>query len=109
MTKQGASWASSSTNSLPPASSTSSRCWPWGSKGVVACMAVQDWSQVEKVYGDKTAQAFSGLVGTHRVSAPGGRDPGKISRNLGKRTVAGPTTKSNRPRGRKPLFRRGAH
>lgn len=59
------------------------------SKGVVACMAVQDWSQVEKVYGDKTAQAFSGLVGTHIVcQLQVGETREKISRNLGKRTVA---------------------
>ncbi|MBH1429780.1 DUF853 family protein [Stenotrophomonas maltophilia] len=59
------------------------------SKGVVACMAVQDWSQVEKVYGDKTAQAFSGLVGTHIIcQLQVGETREKISRNLGKRTVA---------------------
>lgn len=59
------------------------------SKGVVACMAVQDWSQVEKVYGDKTAQAFSGLVGTHIVcQLQVGETRERISRNLGKRTVA---------------------
>ncbi|MBA0351798.1 type IV secretion system DNA-binding domain-containing protein [Stenotrophomonas maltophilia] len=59
------------------------------SKGVVACMAVQDWSQVERVYGDKTAQAFSGLVGTHIVcQLQIGETREKISRNLGKRTVA---------------------
>lgn len=59
------------------------------SKGVVAAMAVQDWSQVEKVYGDKTAQAFSGLVGTHIVcQLQVGETREKISRNLGKRTVA---------------------
>lgn len=59
------------------------------SKGVVACMAVQDWSQVEKVYGDKTAQAFSGLVGTHIVcQLQVGETREKISRNLGKRTIA---------------------
>jgi hypothetical protein len=59
------------------------------SKGVVACMAVQDWSQVEQVYGDKTAQAFSGLVGTHIVcQLQVGETREKISRNLGKRTVA---------------------
>jgi len=59
------------------------------SKGVVACMAVQDWSQVERVYGDKTAQAFSGLVGTHIVcQLQVGETREKISRNLGKRTVA---------------------
>jgi hypothetical protein len=52
-------------------------------------MAVQDWSQVEKVYGDKTAQAFSGLVGTHIVcQLQVGETREKISRNLGKRTVA---------------------
>ncbi len=28
----GRFWASSSTNSLPPASSTSSRCWPWAGR-----------------------------------------------------------------------------
>lgn len=59
------------------------------SKGVVACMAVQDWSQVEKVYGDKTAQAFSGLVGTHIIcQLQVGETREKVSRNLGKRTVA---------------------
>ncbi|MGS7873624.1 type IV secretion system DNA-binding domain-containing protein [Stenotrophomonas forensis] len=59
------------------------------SKGVVACMAVQDWSQVEKVYGDKTAQAFSGLVGAHIIcQLQVGETREKISRNLGKRTVA---------------------
>lgn len=59
------------------------------SKGVVACMAVQDWSQLEKIYGDKTAQAFSGLVGTHIVcQLQVGETREKISRNLGKRTVA---------------------
>lgn len=59
------------------------------SKGVVACMALQDWSQVERVYGDKTAQAFSGLVGTHIVcQLQIGETREKISRNLGKRTVA---------------------
>ncbi|WP_193059228.1 TraM recognition domain-containing protein, partial [Pseudomonas sp. K8] len=59
------------------------------SKGVVACMAVQDWSQVEKVYGDKTARAFSGLVGTHIVcQLQVGETREKISRSLGKRTVA---------------------
>ncbi len=59
------------------------------SKGVVACMAVQDWSQVERVYGDKTGQAFSGLVGTHIVcQLQVGETREKISRNLGKRTVA---------------------
>lgn len=59
------------------------------SKGVVACMAVQDWSQVERVYGDKTAQAFSGLVGTHIVcQLQIGETREKISRNMGKRTVA---------------------
>lgn len=59
------------------------------SKGVVACMAVQDWSQVERVYGDKTAQAFSGLVGTHIVcQLQIGETREKISRNLGRRTVA---------------------
>lgn len=59
------------------------------SKGVVACMAVQDWSQVERVYGDKTAQAFSGLVGTHIVcQLQVGETRERISRNLGKRTVA---------------------
>ena len=57
------------------------------SKGVVACMAVQDWSQVEKVYGDKTAQAFSGLVGIHHLPASGRRDPREDLPNLGKRTV----------------------
>ncbi|MCX3879559.1 type IV secretion system DNA-binding domain-containing protein [Stenotrophomonas maltophilia] len=59
------------------------------SKGVVACMAVQDWSQVERVYGDKTAQAFSGLVGTHIVcQLQIGETREIICRNLGKRTVA---------------------
>jgi len=59
------------------------------SKGVVAAMAVQDWSQVEKVYGDKTAQAFAGLVGIHVVcQLQVGETREKISRNLGKRTVA---------------------
>ncbi|MCE4342753.1 type IV secretion system DNA-binding domain-containing protein [Xanthomonas hortorum pv. vitians] len=59
------------------------------SKGVVAAMAVQDWSQVEKVYGDKTAQAFSGLVGTHIIcQLQVGETREKISRNLGKHTVA---------------------
>lgn len=59
------------------------------SKGVVAFMAVQDWSQVEKVYGDKIAQAFSGLVGTHIVcQLQVGETREKISRNLGKRTIA---------------------
>jgi len=59
------------------------------SKGVVACMAVQDWSQVEKVYGDKTAQAFSSMVGTHVIcKLQSGDTRERISRNLGKRTVA---------------------
>lgn len=59
------------------------------SKGVVACMAVQDWSQVEEVYGDKAAQAFSGLVGTHIIcQLQVGETRERISRNLGKRTVA---------------------
>lgn len=59
------------------------------SKGVVACMAVQDWSQVEEVYGDKAAQAFSGLVGTHIIcQLQVGETRVRISRNLGKRTVA---------------------
>lgn len=59
------------------------------SKGVVACMAVQDWSQVERIYGDKTAQAFSGLVGTHIIChLQIGETREKVSRNLGKRTVA---------------------
>lgn len=59
------------------------------SKGVVACMAVQDWSQVERIYGDKTAQAFSGLVGTHIIcQLQVGETREKVSRNLGKRTVA---------------------
>lgn len=59
------------------------------SKGVVVVAAVQDWSQVEKVYGDKTAQAFSGLIGIHCVAQlQVGETREKISRNLGKRTVA---------------------
>ena len=66
------------------------------SKGVVAAMAVQDWSQVEKVYGDKTAQAFSGLVGTHIVCmVQAGETRDRISRNLGKRTVAWRTHDDN--------------
>jgi len=52
-------------------------------------MAVQDWSQVEEVYGDKAAQAFSGLVGTHIIcQLQVGETRVRISRNLGKRTVA---------------------
>lgn len=59
------------------------------SKGVVACIAVQDWSQVEKVYGDKTAQAFSSMVGTQVIcKLQSGDTRERISRNLGKRTVA---------------------
>ncbi|MCO7473066.1 type IV secretion system DNA-binding domain-containing protein [Stenotrophomonas maltophilia] len=59
------------------------------SKGVVAVMACQDWSQVEKVYGDKTAQAFSGLVGTHIIcQLQVGETRDKLSGQLGKRTVA---------------------
>lgn len=58
------------------------------SKGVVFCSALQDWSQVETVYGDKAAQAFSSMVGTHVICKLNGETREKISRNLGKRTVA---------------------
>ncbi|MFI8718630.1 type IV secretion system DNA-binding domain-containing protein [Stenotrophomonas sp. NPDC077464] len=58
------------------------------SKGVVFCSALQDWSQVETVYGDKAAQAFSSMVGTHVICKLKGETREKISRNLGKRTVA---------------------
>jgi hypothetical protein len=58
------------------------------SKGVVSCMAVQDWSQVEKVYGDKTAQALLSMIGSQVICQTGGETREKISRNLGKRRVA---------------------
>ncbi len=59
------------------------------SKGVVFCSALQDWSQVETVYGDKAAQAFSSMVGTHVIcKLQSGETRERISRNLGKRTVA---------------------
>ncbi|HHA2633747.1 helicase HerA-like domain-containing protein [Stenotrophomonas maltophilia] len=59
------------------------------SKGVVAIMAVQDHSQVELVYGDKTAQAFSSLVGTHVVcQVQMGATRDKLASQLGKRKIA---------------------
>jgi len=59
------------------------------SKGVVAIMAVQDHSQIELVYGDKTAQAFASLVGTHVVcQVQMGATREKIANQLGKRKIA---------------------
>jgi len=59
------------------------------SKGVVAIMAVQDHSQIELVYGDKTAQAFSSLVGTHVVcQVQMGATRDKLASQLGKRKIA---------------------
>lgn len=59
------------------------------SKGVVAIMAVQDLAQVELVYGDKLAQAFSSMVATKiicQVQSSATRD--KAAESLGKRRVA---------------------
>lgn len=59
------------------------------SKGVVAIMAVQDLAQVEQVYGEKTAQAFASLVGTHVVcQVQMGSTRDRLAQLLGKRKVA---------------------
>ncbi|TDK28537.1 DUF853 family protein [Luteimonas aestuarii] len=59
------------------------------SKGVVAVMAVQDHAQIELVYGEKTAQAFSSLVGTHVVcQVQMGATRDKLAGQLGKHKVA---------------------
>ncbi|MDF9442106.1 DUF853 family protein [Stenotrophomonas acidaminiphila] len=59
------------------------------SKGVVAVMAVQDHAQIELVYGEKTAQAFSSLVGTHVVcQVQMGATRDKLASQLGKHKIA---------------------
>jgi len=59
------------------------------SKGVVAIMAVQDLAQVELVYGDKLAQAFSSMVATKIIcQVQSGATRDKAAESLGKRRVA---------------------
>lgn len=58
------------------------------SKGVVFVGCVQDWSQVEQTYGEKTAQAFDSMVGTHVYCRIKGEARTKLAAQMGKRKVA---------------------
>ena len=59
------------------------------SKGVVAIMAVQDLAQVELVYGNLLAQAFSSMVATKIIcQVQSGATRDKAAESLGKRRVA---------------------
>lgn len=58
------------------------------SRGVVVVAGVQDHSQIELVYGDKLAQAFNSMVGTHIYCMTKGEARAKLAAQLGKRKVA---------------------
>ena len=58
------------------------------SRGVVVVAGVQDHSQIELVYGDKLAQAFNSMVGTHVYCMTKGETRTKLAAQLGKKKVA---------------------
>lgn len=58
------------------------------SRGVVVVAGVQDHAQIELVYGDKLAQAFNSMVGTHVYCMTKGETRTKLAAQLGKKKVA---------------------